>query len=333
MESARVTSEADTNRIVDMHNLKVHYYLSGNTVRAVDGISLDVKEDEIVGLIGESGSGKSTLARAIVRLLPPYARIVSGDILFEGENLVEKNEKEMRKIRGGKISMIFQNPTSSLNPSLTVGEQISEVVRLHQNVRRKSEVRRKVVEILEKVGISDAVERLRNYPYEFSVGMRQRVMIAMAISANPKLVIADEPTSALDVSVQARILELLRQLRKELKFSMILITHHIGLAAEMCDRIAIMYAGKLMEHGDKAMIFTKPRHPYTFALMKAVPFLHRDIDKLYIIKGEPPDLTKPPSGCRFHPRCEYTTETCRNEEFPLSRLEPSHKVACFNPIG
>lgn len=332
MEPTSASSRVHTNRVLDIYNLKVYYYLPESTVRAVDGVSLDIKEGEIVGLIGESGSGKSTLGRSVIKLLPPYAKIVSGNVLFEGENLIEKDENEMRKIRGGKISMIFQNPTTALNPTLTVGEQIAEAIRLHHSVRHESKVRSKVVDILRKVGIYDAEERLSNYPYEFSAGMRQRVMIAMAISANPKLIIADEPTSALDVSIQARILELLRQLKEELKFSMILITHHIGVAAEMCDRIAIMYAGKIMEHADKVTILAKPEHPYTLALMRAVPFLHRDVDKLYVIKGNPPDLTIPPCGCSFHPRCEYATENCKNEEPSLVRLKSNHMIACFQHL-
>ena len=318
--------------LLEVRNLEVYYDLSGRRVRAVDGVSLDVREGEVVGLIGESGCGKTTLGRAVVKLLPTYARIASGEILFENENLVQKDENEMRSIRGGKISMIFQNPTTSLNPSLTVGEQISEVVRLHQRVTRKSEVRTRVVDILRKVGIWDAQNRLGNYPYEFSVGMRQRVMIAMAVSANPKLVIADEPTSSLDVSVQARILELLHRLRKELQFSVVLITHNIGLAADMCDKIAIMYAGKVVEYGSKSAVLARPKHRYTFALLKAVPLLHTDVDKLYTVRGNPPDLTDPPVGCRFHPRCEYAEQTCKSHEPPLVTLEPDHIVSCFKPV-
>jgi peptide/nickel transport system ATP-binding protein len=239
----------------------------------------------------------------------------------------------MRKIRGGKISVIFQNPTTSLNPSLKIGDQIAEVIGLHQNVRGRSDIRDRTVEILERVGIRDAEERLSSYPYEFSVGMRQRVMIAMALSASPKLVVADEPTSALDVSIQSQILELMRQLEKELQFSMIFITHHLGVAVEMCDRIAIMYAAKVMEYADKVTIFTKPKHPYTFALMKSMPFLHKDLDKLWIIKGDPPDLTGSMNGCRFHPRCFSATEVCKNEAPPLVEHEPNHFFACFHPVA
>jgi len=330
MERGIATPTAET--LLEVRNLKVYYDLSGRIVKAVDGVSLDIRKGEVVGLIGESGCGKSTLGRAILKLLPPYAKTVSGDILFESESLIEKDENEMRKVRGGRISMIFQNPTSSLNPALTVGEQISEVIRLHQQLHRKSDVRAKVVDIVRKVGIWDAQDRLHNYPYEFSVGMRQRVMIAMAVSANPKLVIADEPTSSLDVSVQARILDLLHKLREELRFSVLLITHNIGLAADMCDRIAIMYAGKLVECGGRHEILTKPRHRYTFALLKAVPLLHKETDALYIVKGNPPDLTDPPSGCRFHPRCDYAKGICRNSEPTLTEVERDHLVACFDPV-
>ena len=318
--------------ILTIRDLKVNYYLYEGTVRAVDGVSLHLEQDEILGLIGESGSGKTTLGRAIVKVLPSYARIVSGSIVFLGQNLVEKNETEMRRIRGAKISLIFQDPTRSLNPALKIGEQIGEVIRLHRNIRRKSEVKRMVIEILDKVGISDAERRLSCNPYELSIGMRQRVMIAMALSAHPRLVIADEPTSSVDVSTQAQVLELMRQLKEELKFCMILITHNIGVAAEMCDRIGIMYAGMLVEYADKITMLAKSRHPYSFALMKAVPFLHTSVDRLYIIRGNPPDLSRPPSGCPFHPRCDYATEVCKDKKPPLVELGSDHMIACFHPL-
>jgi len=319
--------------ILNVNNLSIQYHLfGGEIIKAVDDVSFSIKEGETLGLVGESGSGKSTLGRAIIKLLPPSAKIVSGSIIFEGEDLVIKNEKEMRDIRGAKISVIFQDPSSSLNPTIRIGEQIAEAIKFHKKGYSKNEIKEKVIDILKKVGIYDAERRYSNYPHEFSIGMRQRIVIAMALITNPKLIIADEPTSALDVSTQAQILELMKQLQKEFNFSCLLITHNMGVASEMCDKIAIMYAGKIMEYGDKKTIFTKPTHPYTYGLTKAIPLLHEDIDKLYIIKGNPADLTNPPTGCRFHPRCDYASEICKEKSPPLVKSKSGSLVACFHPI-
>ncbi|MEM2928214.1 MAG: ABC transporter ATP-binding protein [Nitrososphaerota archaeon] len=319
--------------ILNVSNLSIQYHLfGGEIVKAVDDVSFLIKEGETLGLVGESGSGKSTLGRAIIKLLPPSAKITSGSIVFDGEDLVKKSEKEMRKIRGAKISVIFQDPSSSLNPTIKIGEQIAEAIKFHQKGYNKNEIKEKVIDILKKVGIYDAEKRYSNYPYEFSIGMRQRIVIAMALITNPKLIIADEPTSALDVSTQAQILELMKQLQKEFNFSCLLITHNMGVASEMCDKVAIMYAGKIMEYGNKVTIFTKPTHPYTYGLIKAIPLLHEDIDKLYIIKGNPADLINPPDGCRFHPRCDYASEICRKKNPPLVKSKSGNLVACFHPI-
>jgi len=257
----------------------------------------------------------------------PPGRIVGGQILFEGEDLLEKSEEEMRKIRGAEISMIFQNPLSSLNPVFTVGFQVGEAIQLHQEVDRKG-LRKKVVEIFEKVGIPDPATVARHYPHEYSGGMRQRAMTAMALSCRPKLLIADEPTTALDVTIQAQILELMKDLRKELGLSIMLITHELGLVAELCERVAMMYAGKIVESGDVTTIFKRPGHPYTFALMKSVPGLEAIVERFHVIRGNVPSLIDPPSGCRFHPRCDYATDECVAREPELREIELGHHVAC-----
>ncbi|MEM4488891.1 MAG: ABC transporter ATP-binding protein [Desulfurococcaceae archaeon] len=319
-----------TSNLLEIRDLKVYYNLPKNVIKAVDGVNLHLEEGDVLGLIGESGSGKSTLGRAIIKLLPPYAKIVSGKIFFEGEDIVRKDEKEMRKIRGGKISMIFQDPSSSLNPCLTIGEQIAEVIKEHcKDVQSNAEIKEKVIDLLNKVGIMDAKHRFSSYPHELSIGMRQRVVIAMALAASPKLVIADEPTSSLDVSTQAKILELIKNLKTYINFSMILITHHIGVASSICNRIAVMYGGKIIEIANREELLKNPSHPYTLSLLNAVPYLHRDVDKLFIIQGKPPDLSNPPPGCRFHPRCSCAESICKKEEPPLTNVNSEHAVACF----
>jgi oligopeptide/dipeptide ABC transporter ATP-binding protein len=324
------SSKAYNENILSIRNLSIEYHLfGGEIVRAVDDISFDIKEGETLGLVGESGSGKSTLGRSIIKLLPPSAKIVSGHIFFEGEDLIKKNEKEMRKIRGAKISVIFQDPTSSLNPAMRIGEQIAEVIKFHQSRYSKIEVKEKVINILEKVGIYDAEKRYSNYPYEFSIGMRQRIMIAMALIINPKLIIADEPTSALDVSTQAQILELMKQLQKEFNFSCLLISHDLAVVRYISNRVAVMYMGKIMELASSKEIIKNPLHPYTEALYSATPEVKPTIEKKRIIlKGTLPSPINPPKGCRFNTRCYKAKEKCFKEKPELIEVKNGHLVAC-----
>ncbi len=314
--------------ILDVKDLKTYFFIAEGAVKAVDGVSFKMARGEALGLVGESGCGKSTAAHSILRLVRPPGRIVEGEILFDGENLLEKSEGEMRKIRGGEIAMIFQNPTTSMNPVYTVGSQIAEAIRLHQDVKKR-EVKEKVVEMLDKVGIPDPAKRVEDYPHEYSGGMCQRAMIAMSLSCNPKLLIADEPTTNLDVTIQAQILDLMRALRKEFDASVILIGHDFGVISELCDNIAVMYAGKVVEYADLTTIFKEAKHPYTQALLESIPRLDIETERLHIIPGDVPRLINPPPGCRFHERCEHVMEVCSKREPPLIEIEPGHEVACF----
>ncbi|MEM2986611.1 MAG: ABC transporter ATP-binding protein [Candidatus Bathyarchaeia archaeon] len=316
--------------ILNVSNLSIQYHLfGGEIVKAVDDVSFLIKEGETLGLVGESGSGKSTLGRAIIKLLPPSAKITSGSIVFDGEDLVKKSEKEMRKIRGAKISVIFQDPSSSLNPTIKIGEQIAEAIKFHQKGYNKNEIKEKVIDILKKVGIYDAEKRYSNYPYEFSIGMRQRIVIAMALITNPKLIIADEPTSALDVSTQAQILELMKQLQKEFNFSCLLISHDLAVVRYISNRVAIMYMGKIMELASSKEIIKNPLHPYTEALYSATPEAKPTIEKKRIIlKGTLPSPINPPKGCRFNTRCYKAEEKCFKETPELIEIKNGHFVAC-----
>lgn len=278
--------------------------------------------------MGESGCGKSTVAHSILRLIRQPGKIVSGEILFEGQNLLSKSESEMRKIRGSKIAMVFQNPTSSLNPVFTIGSQVGESIKLHQNVQ-KNEINDKVVDVLRKVGIPSPSERMKDYPHEYSGGMCQRAMIAMALSCNPKLLIADEPTTSLDVTIQAQILDLMRILRKEFNASILLIGHDFGVMSELCDRIVVMYSGKVVESADLSTIFKNPKHPYTKALLESIPSINIEKERLHVIPGDVPELIKPPPGCRFHPRCEQAMEECKEKEPSIIEVEKGHEVACL----
>jgi oligopeptide/dipeptide ABC transporter ATP-binding protein len=297
-------------------------------VKAVDKVSMKIGEEEALGIVGESGCGKSTVAHSILRLIRQPGKIVSGEILFEGQNLLSKSESEMRKIRGSKIAMVFQNPTSSLNPVFTIGSQVGEAIKLHQKVQ-KQEVKDKVVDALGKVGIPSPSERMKDYPHEYSGGMCQRAMIAMALSCNPKLLIADEPTTSLDVTIQAQILDLMRILRKEFSASILLIGHDFGVMSELCDRIVVMYSGKVVESADLSTIFNNPKHPYTEALLESIPSINIEKERLHVIPGDVPELIKPPPGCRFHPRCERVMEECKKKEPPLIEVEKGHEVACL----
>ncbi len=320
--------------LVDVKNLRTFFYTEDGVVPAVDGVDLTIHRGEIMGLVGESGCGKSVTALSIMRLIPnPPGKIISGEILFHGEDLLKKSEEEMRLIRGDKISMIFQEPMTSLNPVFTVGDQISEAITLHQKID-EAEARKRTVEMLHLVGIPEPERRYSQYPHELSGGMRQRVMIAMALSSNPELLISDEATTALDVTIQAQILDLMRGLQKKLGMAILIITHNLAVVAEMAETIAIAYAGKIVENASAREIFKSPRHPYTYGLLQSIPKFteRRTNEPLPAIEGMVPSPYHMPNGCRFNPRCPFATEKCRAEEPELVELTPGHLVRCFHPI-
>ncbi len=318
---------ADT--LVDVRNLVTCFWTDDGKVTACDDVSFQVGRGETVGLVGESGCGKSVTSLSIMRLVAwPPGRIVSGEILFEGENLLVKDEASMRQIRGNKISMIFQEPMTSLNPVYTVGEQIAEAVRLHQD-KDKKEAWDQAVAMLKLVGINLPGRRAREYPHQLSGGMRQRVMIAMALSCNPSLLIADEPTTALDVTIQAQILELMKQLKRDFGMSILLITHDLGVIAEMADRVMVMYAGRIVEEAGALDLYGEPLHPYTKGLLVSIPRLDTPKGHLHVIEGTVPDLASLPSGCAFHPRCGEARPECRESIPQLVSVGPGRKVSCF----
>jgi oligopeptide/dipeptide ABC transporter ATP-binding protein len=309
-------------------NLKTHFFTHEGTVKAVNGISFKINQGETLGLVGESGCGKSVTALSIMRLIPhPPGKIVSGEIHFEGRNLLELDEKKMRKIRGKKISMIFQEPMTSLDPVFTIGHEIMESIQLHQGLK-KEEARQKAIEVLKIVGMPDAEKRVNHYPHELSGGMRQRAMIAMALSCNPTLLIADEPTTALDVTIQAQILRLINELKEKFGASVMLITHDLGVIAEMCDYVAVMYAGHIIEYTDIDTLFRNPLHPYTKGLNKSIPRLDVEAEHLDTIRGLVPNLLDVPSGCPFHPRCDFCLKKCIKEMPELIEVEDHHLVKC-----
>ncbi len=313
--------------ILEIQNLKTYYQSRNGEVKAVDGVDMAIKYNESFGVIGESGSGKSTLSLSILRLVPSPGKIVDGRILFKGEDIVKMSDDEIRKIRGGKIAMVFQDPMSSLNPVLTIGYQLREAIILHQECG-ESEVEPRMIEALKRVGISHAKSILRGYPHELSGGMRQRVMIAMAISCMSQILIADEATTNLDVTIQAQILDLIRNLRDQFNMSVIIITHDLGVIAENCDRVAVMYAGKVMEIGECRDIFYNPLHPYTSAMIKSFPHIETNIDRFTEIRGNVPSLINPPKGCRFESRCDHTIDVCSIETPLIEECEIGHWVAC-----
>ncbi|MHA1940366.1 MAG: ABC transporter ATP-binding protein [Candidatus Hodarchaeales archaeon] len=322
---------SDSEVLLEIKNLKTQFFTEDGVVKAVDNVSFKIRRGEVLGLVGESGCGKTITSLSILRLVPdPPGKIVQGEVFFHGENLLEKSEEEMRHIRGNEISMIFQDPMSSLNPVFTVENQILENIKLHQNLSQE-EALQKGIEVLELVGIPKAERRIKDYPHLFSGGMRQRVMIAMALSCNPAMVIADEPTTALDVTIQAQVLDLMRDLREDLNMAILYITHNLGVIAEMADRIAVMYAGNLVEESDSVTIFKSPHHPYTKALLSSIPRMDKKLDRLGVIKGSVPNLITPPSGCRFHPRCPIATEKCSREVPPYVETEPDHHALCHYP--
>lgn len=316
------------SELLRVQDLRTHFFTHEGTVRAVDGVSFTIMKGETLGLVGESGCGKSVTALSIMRLIPsPPGRILSGEILLEGSDLLSYNERQMRDIRGCKISMIFQEPMTSLDPVFTIGDEIMETVRLHQGLKR-SDAKKEVIEALQTVGIPDSERRIKNYPHELSGGMRQRAMIAMALSCNPALLIADEPTTALDVTIQAQILRLIDDLKSRLGTSVLLITHDLGVVSEMCDFVAVMYAGHIVEYTDIHTIFEQPLHPYTIGLKKSIPSLDTEIERLDTIKGLVPSLIDIPSGCPFHPRCTHTMPVCTKEMPELIKVEKGHHVKC-----
>jgi len=314
--------------LLEIKDLRTYYFTEDGVVKAVDGVDLVIRRGETLGLVGESGCGKSTLCLSIMRLIEPPGEIVGGQILLDGEDLLKMDDESMRKIRGNKISMIFQDPSTSLNPVFTVGYQLMEAVTAHLDVG-KEEAKKRVVEVLERVGIPDAEKRLEGWPHEFSAGMKQRIMIAMALLCEPDLLIADEPTSNLDVTIQAQILELMKRLKYEYKSSILLVTHNLGIVAELSDSVAVMYAGKIVEYADAITIFRNPLHPYTRALLRSIPRLDLEVERLEVIPGEVPSLINPPPGCRFHPRCKYAREECKRVEPQLEEVERGHYVACL----
>jgi oligopeptide/dipeptide ABC transporter ATP-binding protein len=305
-------------------NLKTYFKTSGGVVRAVDGVSLKVRRKRAVALVGESGSGKTTLALSIIKLVPDPGKIEEGQILFNGKDLTSISEKEMMQIRGSKIAMVFQDPSTYLNPVLKIGDQIGEI--LHS--RDKEDVRKKVFEVLREVRISSPEKIVNSYPHQLSGGMKQRVVIATAFLATPQLLIADEPTTALDVTIQAQILDLMDALTEKFQTALLLVTHDIGIVADICEEVCVMYAGKVAEHGTVMSIFGEPQHPYTKGLMKAA-WSKEEKKELIGIDGFVPNLINPPSGCRFHPRCEKAMQICRKEEPPLVKIDPEHHVYCW----
>lgn len=320
--------------LLEVKNLKTYFSTREGTVKAVDGISYDVNPGETIGIVGESGCGKTVSALSILRLIPdPPGKIVGGELIFEGRDLLKLSEKEIRGLRGNEIAMIFQEPMTSLNPVLTIGRQISEPMELHRGMA-KGEALRESIKLLESVQIPAGESRIGGYPHQFSGGMRQRVMIAMAISCSPKLLIADEPTTAIDVTIQAQLLELMKALTRDTGTALIIITHNLGVVARYADRVNVMYAGRIVEQGTADDIYHDTRHPYTLGLLKSVPRLDETVkEKLIPVEGLPPDLTDIPKGCAFNPRCTYVFDQCFEETPELSAVGNGHYKACWADVS
>ena len=320
--------EKQNDMLLRVKDLRVFYTAGGEIINAVNGVDLEVRRGETLGLVGETGAGKTTIAKSIMRILPdPPAKIGGGEIYLDGQELLRLPEKKMREIRGKKISMIFQDPMTALNPVFTVGEQIEEVIMLHEKVN-KGEAAVKARQMLELVGIPG--DRSGDYPHQFSGGMKQRVVIAMALACSPELILADEPTTALDVTIQAQILDMIKALKEKQNTSMILITHDLGVVAEVCDRVAVVYAGEIIEYGTKEEIFDYPAHPYTVGLFGSIPKIHEDVEWLDSIPGMPPNPADLPSGCHFHPRCSKCTQPCGEKAPEMVEVRPGHFVRCLN---
>lgn len=323
--------EEKDKKMLNIRGLTVEYHTDEQVVHAVNSLDLDIHYGESLGLVGETGAGKTTTALSILQLVSaPAGRITAGEIWFEGEELLKADKKTMRKYRGNEISMIFQDPMTSLNPVYTVGDQIAEVVRSHNHCS-KEEARKRAMEMLETVGIPK--ERYDEYPYQFSGGMKQRVVIAMSIACEPHLILADEPTTALDVTIQAQVLELMNELKEKFQTSILLITHDLGVVAQVCDRVAIMYAGEIVESGDIEAVYENPRHPYTIGLFESIPSLDEHVEKLKPIRGQMPDPANLPPGCSFWPRCPYAEEECKKRKPQITKLEGNHQVRCIRKIN
>lgn len=321
-----------TQKLLSVKDLKTYFYTDDGVIPAVDGISFDLDKGGTIGIVGESGCGKSVTSLSVMGLIPqPPGKIVGGEIVFEGENLLKLSEADMRRIRGNDISMIFQEPMTSLNPVFTVGNQIAEAIILHQGLD-KAAAREKSIEMLRLVGIPSPEKRVDDYPHQMSGGMRQRVMIAMALSCNPKLLIADEPTTALDVTIQAQILDLMRELRKNLGTAIMMITHDLGVIAELVEKVVVMYTGKIVEAADTHTIFKNPKHPYTIGLLASIPRLDGDGTRLQAIPGSVPIPGSFPVGCGFHPRCPFATELCVQKRPPAFEVGENHQVACWKVV-
>jgi len=319
--------------VLEISNLKTEIRLRRSVVHAVDGVSFDIAAGETLGLVGESGCGKSMTGMSIMRLLPPGGEIVDGSITLNGRDLIPLPEAEMRQVRGADIAVIFQDPMTSLNPTMTISNQIGEALKIHREASDK-QARARALEVLDLVGMPRPKERLDDYPHQLSGGLRQRVMIAMSLVCQPSLLIADEPTTALDVTIQSQILDLLDTLRRDLHMAILLITHDMGVIAGRADRVAVMYAGKIVEEAETTTLFKRMRHRYTEALVEAIPRLDQETSAaLYSIPGLPPDLTNPPPACRFAKRCRYSTGICHTIEPPLIEHEPGHRYACHHPAG
>ena len=317
--------------LLSVRDLAIEYTSEGRVIHAVNGVSFDLERGKTFGLVGETGAGKTSTAKAIMSILPdPPAKIRGGEIYLDGEDLLKISEKEMRKIRGHKVSMIFQDPMTALNPIMQVGEQIAEVIKMHHDIpwRKANE---QAVKMLETVGIPS--DRFNEYPHQFSGGMKQRVVIAIALACNPELLIADEPTTALDVTIQAQVMEMIAKLKKDFNTSMIMISHNLGVVAEVCDDLAVIYAGEIVELGSKEAIFDRPTHPYTVGLFGAVPTLDEEKERLNPISGLPPDPSDLPAGCHFSPRCLRVTDQCKNGKIDLREIEPGHFCRCINVSG
>jgi oligopeptide/dipeptide ABC transporter ATP-binding protein len=323
-----------TPPLLEIKELSTHFVSAAGTrvVRAVNDVSFTLHAGETLGIVGESGSGKSTLALTILRILPPAARIVQGQINFEGENLLEKSNSEMQQIRGKRIAMILQDPMASLNPLFTIGDQVAEPMRVHEHMGRGGAWAR-AKELLGAVRISAPETRVGEYPHQMSGGMRQRIVGAIAISCEPALLIADEPTTSLDLTIQAQYLNLLSDLQKRYHLALIFITHNLGIVAKMCDKVAVMYAGRMVESGPVRQIFNRPAHPYTEALLRSIPRLTDRRERLTAIEGQPPDMTSPPSGCAFHPRCPKAIERCQEQDPPTFEVAADQRARCWLADG
>ncbi|MFR3960827.1 ABC transporter ATP-binding protein [Eubacterium ventriosum] len=318
---------SEDKKFLEVKNLKVEYTSEGKIVHAVNGVTFHLDRGRTVGLVGETGAGKTSIAKAILRILPnPGGKISDGEVYLEGEDILKRSEREMRKLRGRKISMIFQDPMTSLNPVKKVVDQIAEVIKTHNKKMSMAEATAEAIKMLGKVGIAE--NRAREYPHQFSGGMKQRVVIAMALACNPDLLLADEPTTALDVTIQAQVLDMINQLKEDYNTAMIMITHDLGVVAEVCDDVAVVYAGEIIEYGTKEEVFDNPTHPYTKGLFGAIPDINSHIKRLSPINGLPPDPSDLPKGCSFNPRCKYATEACRNGNIETVNVGGSHICKC-----